>query len=67
METQAALVRPNGVVKLDAVAGVDLRLTLIIHPGYLEFELTVRLGNSFQKGFPAVQLLVSVDDRAQRV
>ncbi len=67
METQAALVRSNGVVKLDAVAGVDLRLTLIIHPGYLEFKLAVRLGNSFQKGFPAVQLLVSVDDRAQRV
>ena len=36
METQSALVRADGAVKLYAVADVDLYLTLVVNPGHAE-------------------------------
>ncbi|OPZ54711.1 MAG: hypothetical protein BWY89_01544 [Bacteroidetes bacterium ADurb.BinA012] len=43
METNTTLVWPNGSVILYPVTNVDVDITLIIHPGHLEGENTVRL------------------------
>ena len=43
METQTALVGADGVVELDAVAGVDLHFALVVDPYHLEGEHAVGL------------------------
>ena len=43
METEPALVGTDGVVVLYPVPEVDLHIALVIHPGYLKGEDTVRL------------------------
>ena len=49
METQAALVRANGVVELDAVAAVDLHLALVVHPRDAEHDDAIRLHKTVQQ------------------
>lgn len=47
METDATLVRANGVVELNAITDVVLNFTLIIYPCYTESENTVWFNHTF--------------------
>ena len=46
METQTALVGTDSVIELNAVAGINLHVALIIYPSHLESELTIRLNDT---------------------
>ena len=48
METQTALVGADGVVELEAIAGVDLHVALVIHPNYLEREAAVGFNDALR-------------------
>ena len=50
MQSQAALVRTDGVVELDAVAGVHADLAAVVHPRNAEDDLTVGLGDALEDG-----------------
>ena len=43
METQTSLIGTDSVIKLNAIAGIDLHIALIIDPHNLECKLAVRL------------------------
>ena len=64
MQTQTALVRSNRVIKLYSVTSIYLYLSLIVYPRNAEFELSVRLCQSFQQSFSFIQLLVCFNDRS---
>ena len=63
VETQTALVRPDGVVELYAVACIGLYLAVVVHPCHLESENPVRLHNPLDNlgclelGMPVIFLL----------
>ena len=46
METQSALVRPDGTVELDTEAPVDPDLAAVVHPRHPELDDTLRLHNA---------------------
>ena len=48
VEAQTALVGADGVVELDAVAGIDLHLAPVVHPDHLEGERAVGLHDAFR-------------------
>src|SRR5699024_527814 len=48
MQAQAALVRADGRVELDAVAAVDLNLAGVIHPRHAELDEALRLHDALQ-------------------
>ena len=59
MEAQAALVRADGAVELDAVAAVDLHLALIIDPGHTEADDALGLDQTLdQAGFFVLGVLL---------
>ena len=62
VETQAALVRSYGAVELDAVAGVDLHLALVIDPRHPERKDAVRLDDALDDfgGFEFGMLVVDI-------
>jgi len=45
METNAALVRPDGAVELNAESAVYMYHTVVVDPGYPEYNLTFRFDN----------------------
>ena len=49
MQPQAALIRPDRAVELYAVTAVDLRFSLIIHPGNAEQDGAFWLYEAFQQ------------------
>ena len=70
VETQTALVGADGIVELEAVAGIDLHLALVVHPDHLEGEAAVglhdALGNAvgLEFGMLVVGLLDGHEDLA---
>ena len=48
VKAQAALVGSNGRVELDAVAAVDLNLTLVVDPGNTEHDDALGLDEALQ-------------------
>ena len=64
METQTALIRANGAIKLDTIANVHLYLTLIVYPGHAEDDLALRLYQTLQYSCSLI-LGVSLDDGLQ--
>ncbi|MCY1438556.1 hypothetical protein D9M71_547610 [compost metagenome] len=48
MEAQAALVRADGAVHLDAEAAIDLHLAMIVDPGNTEGHRTFGLAHAFE-------------------
>ena len=64
MEAQAALVRANGGVELDAVAAVHLNLALVVNPGHAELDGALRLDDALQHTGLLV-LRVLLDNRLQ--
>ena len=62
METQTALVGADGVVELEAVAGIDLHLALVVYPYDLEREAAVGLDDTLRDavGFEFGVLVVSL-------
>ena len=48
MEPQAALVRADGAVHLDAEATVDLDLAVVVDPGHAEHEHALRLDDALE-------------------
>ncbi|MNF78093.1 hypothetical protein D3C84_602610 [compost metagenome] len=48
METQAALVRADGAVHLDAESAIDLDLALIVDPRYAKHHRPLRLADALQ-------------------
>ena len=49
MQPQTALVRTDGGVELHAVAAVDMRLALVIHPRHTEQDRTLRLDQPLEQ------------------
>ena len=49
MQAQSALVGTDGAVVLHAVAAVDLRAALIVHPGHAEHDDPLRLNETVQQ------------------
>ena len=66
MQTKASLVGANGAVELNAVAGVDLNLSLVVNPRNAEFNLSFRIYQTFQKGVFPVFFFIGFDDNSQR-
>ena len=66
METQTALVRSDGAVKLYAETRIDLNLSPIVHPGHAENDLSFRIGDPFQNGVFAELVLVCLHNSPQR-
>ena len=64
MKTQAAFVRAECAVKLDAKAPVDLYFTFVIPPGYTEDNLTLRLADALND-FVLSELRMFDQDRAE--
>ena len=59
METDAALVRANGIVELNAVADVVLHFALVVNPGDAEGEDAVRLNHAlYDASFLELRVLV---------
>ena len=48
MEAEAALVRSEGGVELNAIAAVNLNITLVVLPGHAEHNSAFGLGDSFE-------------------
>ena len=65
VQTDAALVRADGIVKLHTVGLVYLNLPLIVHPGYPEFHDPIRLGHPFQQSFPTVFFFILFNGRPE--
>ena len=61
MKTKASLVGADRAVELYTVTVVDLYLTLVVYPGNSEQDGTLGSGQSFQKGFLSVLLLIGLD------
>ena len=62
MKAQAALVWPDGTVHLDAVALVQLELTLVVDPRHAEQDHALRLGHALEDlGFAVLRILVEHD------
>ena len=66
MQAQAALVGTDGAVELDAIAAVDLDLTLVVQPGHAKHELALRLHDPFED-LVLLVLWVAVQTRLQRL
>ena len=66
MESQAALVRTNGAVHLDAISAVDLHLAPAVRPRHPEVEGPLRLDHAFEDPGLAV-LRIGVDERPHRI
>ena len=49
MKAQAAFVRPDGAVHLDAEAAVDLGFTFVVEPGDTEHQDALGFGDAFEK------------------
>ena len=49
MEAQAALIRTDCAVKLDAVAPVDLNLVIVVHPANAEDSRAFRLDDTLKQ------------------
>ena len=64
MKTKTSLVRSNGIIKLYTISGIYLNLSLVIDPRYTEFDLTIRLSQSFQQCFFFVLHLIGLDNRS---
>ena len=62
METQTALVGSYGIVELNAVASVYMRLTVVVNPRNLEENLSVRLCQSFEYSVALIFLLVLINN-----
>ena len=62
METQTALVGSYGVVELNAVASVYMRLTVVVNPRNLEENLSVGLCQSFEYSVALIFLLVLINN-----
>ena len=59
VETDAALVRANGIVELNAVADVVLHFALVVNPGDAEGEDAVRLNHAlYDASFLELRVLV---------
>ena len=48
MKPQAALIGPDGIIKLDAVAAVDPDFSAVVDPRHAETDRAVRLSNALQ-------------------
>ncbi len=46
METQTSLVRSDGRIELDTIAGVCLHLPIVVNPCHLESEYALRLNDT---------------------
>ncbi len=70
METQTAFIRADGVVELDAVAGIHLHFAAVVDPNDLECETAVGFNDAFRDavgfefGVAVVGLLDSHQDLA---
>ena len=59
MEADAALVRANGIVELDAVTQIDVHLAAIVAPGHSEGQHAVRLDHTLHDfGFLELRMFV---------
>ena len=67
VQTQTTLVRSNGIVELHTITGVDMGLTLVVHPRHTEHDLTIRLDQTLQQRLFAVLLFVRFDHGTQRI
>ena len=65
MKTQTALVRADSVVKLNAIAFVDLGVSQVVSPSNTEDDLSVRLGQSFKNSVFFVEFFVLFYRRAE--
>ena len=65
MEAQAALVGAYGAVELNAVAGVDMNLTVVIGPRNAEDDLSLGCYKTLEKSALAVLLLICLNDGAE--
>ncbi len=67
METQTALVGADGVVELEAVAGIDLHVALVVDPYHLEREAAVGFHDPLRNavGFEFGVLVVGLLDGHQ--
>ena len=63
MEAQAALVRSDRVIELDAEASLDMHLSCIVSPGDTEHDHSVRLHQSLEQSGVTVLFLACVNDR----
>ena len=66
METQPALVRPDGAVHLHAAAAVDLHLAVAVGPRHAEHDDPFRLGHPLQN-LGLLVLRVFFDERPNRL
>ena len=58
MEAQAAFVGADGAVELHTVAAVHMDLTVVIHPGDGEGEVTLGHGHTLQQSLPTVNIFI---------
>lgn len=49
VEAKSALIRPDGAVELNAVAAVDMYLSLVVHPGNAEHNDSFRFHEAFEE------------------
>ena len=63
-ETKPAFIRPDGTVELDAVAVIDLNLSLVINPGNLERDDSLRHSDTL-KDFILFILGVHIENFAE--
>src|SRR5690606_33437821 len=50
VEAQAALIRPQRRVELDAESAIDADHVLVVHPGYAKDDLALRLADALDQG-----------------
>ena len=67
MQANAALVRADGAVELDAEAAVHLDLAFVVYPRNAELDDALRFDHALEQGQLAVLLLVRLDNHAQRL
>ena len=59
MEPQTSLIRTDGRVELNPVSGICLDFTIVINPGHLEGENTLRFDNALDNlGILELRMLV---------
>ena len=51
MKSDSSLVRTDGVVELNSVAGVDSDFAAVVYPRNTEHDLAVRLGDTLEDSF----------------
>ena len=67
MKAKPSLIWPNSAVKLYAVAGIHLNLSLVVHPRNAELNLPLRFYQPLQQRVFFKLLLIGLHDYPQRL